>query len=187
MTMIPSEVAAQAAPVRALTSVTTVRPTARPTAVLRPSYQLRLESAWPAPEGESDACNNRASETLTGWLRRVATNRYEGRFVRETRLGFCGRHGPAVQACGAVLSGNGEVGVVGEVTAGAGGRPVMALFWQAIPGTTRIRIEGSCAPKFSEALEAMYRGAVHSVDFAVPDAGSHRMSLDDYGRTLHIR
>ena len=182
-TLLPPEVAAQAVRVRALTSV----PTPRPPAVLRPSYHLRMESAWPAPDGETDACNNRASESLVGWLRRVAANRYEGRFVRETRLGFCGRHGTAVQACGAVLRGNSEVGVVGEVTAGAAGRPAIALFWQPIPGTTRIRVEGSCPPKFTEALEAMYRGAVHSVDFPVPDAGPRRMRLDDYGWTLDIR
>ena len=162
------------------------RPTPR-AATLRPSYQLRLDSAWPSPAGETDACNNRASESLEGSLRRVGTNRYEGRFTRQTRLGFCGTHGTAVEACGAVLRGEGDVGVVGRVAAGADGRPVMTLFWQPVPGTTRIRMEGSCAPAFTQALEEMYRHAVHSVEFAVPDQGVKRVALEDYGRTLEIR
>jgi hypothetical protein len=154
---------------------------------LQPSYEVQLYSHWPVPPGETDACNNRASETLKGSLRRVAGNRYEGRFTRRTRLGFCGRHGTAVDRCGAVLRGEGQVGVVGELSYGAAGRPTMALVWQAVPGTTRIRVEGSCAPRFIEALEGMYRTAVHTVDFAIPEAGHHRLTLEDYGRTLEIR
>jgi hypothetical protein len=155
--------------------------------VLRPSYQLQLESAWPAPPGETDACNNRASETLAGSLRRVGANRYEGRFTRRTRLGFCGTHGAAVQRCGAVLRGEGQVGVVGVISAGAAGRPTMSLVWQPIPGTTRIRMDGSCAPRFIAALEGMYRDAVHSVDFSVPVEEHEKAILEDYGRTLEIR
>jgi hypothetical protein len=63
----------------------------------------------------------------------------------------------------------------------------MSLVWQPIPGTTRIRLEGSCAPRFTAALERMYRDAVHSVDFALPEEGQHQVALEDYGRTLDIR
>ena len=153
---------------------------------LQPSYRLQLESDWPVPPGETEACNNRASETLRGSLRRVAGNRYQGRFMRRTRLGFCGSHAAAVGRCGAVLQGEGEVGVVGEISYGAGGQPTMTLLWQPVPGTTRIRIEGSCAPRFINGLEAMYRSAVHSVDFVLPEPGQNRLTLEDYGRTLQI-
>jgi hypothetical protein len=158
-----------------------------PPVVLRPAYQVKLTSAWPAPRGETDACNNRASETLAGPLRRVSATRYEGRFTRETRLGFCGTHGSAVESCGAVLRGEGEVGVVGEVGYGGDGRPTMSLVWQPLPGGTRIRVEGSCPPRFTEALEAMYRNAVHSVDFPLPEEGYTALALEDYGRTLEMR
>jgi hypothetical protein len=158
-----------------------------PPAALRSSYRLHLTSAWPVPAGETEACNNRASETLDGSLRRVAPNRYEGRFTRQTRLGFCGTHGTAVERCGAVLRGKGEVGMVGEVSWGPDGRPTMSLVWQPVPGTTRIGVEGSCAPRFTAALERMYRNAVHSVDFTMPAEGVQRLALEDYGRTLEIR
>ncbi len=182
--MLADEAAAQALAARTLTAIA---PPPAGLVALRPRYQVQLESAWPIPPGETDRCNNRASETLEGSLRRVGASRYEGRFVRQTRLGFCGRHGPAVETCGAVLRGEGEVGVVGEISYGAEGRPTMSLVWQPVPGTTRIRIEGSCAPRFTEALEGMYRDAVHSVDFALPEEGRHQLSLEDYGRTLEIR
>jgi hypothetical protein len=182
--LLADHAAAQILGLRTLGGVTPTPPRA---AMLRPSYQLRLDSAWPSPAGETAACNNRASESLEGSLRRVGANRYEGRFTRQTRLGFCGTHGTAVEPCGAVLRGEGDVGVVGRVTAGSDGRSVMTLVWQPIPGTTRIRIEGSCAPAFTHALGEMYRNAVHSVDFAVPDQGLKRVALEDYGRTLEIR
>jgi hypothetical protein len=176
-----------AAQTRTLRTLGEVTPTPLRAATLRPSYQLRLDSAWPSPAGETDACNNRASESLEGSLRQVGATRYEGRFTRETRLGFCGAHGTAIERCGAVLRGEGDVGVVGRVTAGPDGRPVMTLIWQPIPGTTRVQVEGSCAPAFTRALEVMYRNAVHSVDFAVPGQGVQRVALEDYGRTLEIR
>ncbi len=181
--MLAGESAAQTHAPRTLTVVT---PTRASRVVLRPIYEVRLESAWPAPPGETDQCNNRASETLEGSLRRVAEGRYEGRFLRQTRLGFCGSHGPAVEPCGAVLRGEGEVGVVAEVTY-TNGLPVMSLLWRPVPGTTRIRIEGSCAQHFTEALGRMYRDAAHSVDFPVPEASRQRLTLEDYGRTIDIR
>ncbi len=169
------------------TPARTPGPPLAPAVVLRSHYELRLSSAWPAPPGESRECNNRATETLAGSLRRVAEGRYEGRFRRRTRLGFCGTHGPAVKSCGAVLHGEGDVGVVGEIAYSAGGRPTMTLVWQPVPGTTRVRVDGNCAVRFAGALERMYRDAVHSVDFAIPDEGPHRIALEDYGRTLQIR
>jgi hypothetical protein len=168
-----------------LTLTGTPPPAAR--VVLRPGYQVRIESAWPVPTGETDQCNNRAFETLEGSLRRVGTNRYAGRLLRRTRLGFCGTHGPAVTPCGAVLRGEGEVGVIGEISYASDGRPIMVLLWQPVPGKTRTRTEGSCAPGFTKALEGMYRDAVHSVDFALPEEGRHKLALEDYGRTLEIR
>jgi hypothetical protein len=153
---------------------------------LRSVYAVRLESAWPAPAGETDACNNRATETLVGTLRRVAPDRYEGRLERRTLLGFCGTHGAAVQPCGAVLRGEGEVAAEGRVVRDRG-RARMSLIWQPVPGTTRTALEGSCAPRFTAALEAMYRTAVHAVDFELPPASPHRVVLEDYGRMLEIR
>lgn len=153
---------------------------------LRPAYQVRLESAWPAPPGESETCNNRASETLVGTLKRVGPDRYEGHFARRTRLGFCGTHGPAIERCAAVLHGKGEVTAVGRIGPGEGG-PQLSLVWQPVPETTRIRVEGSCAPRFTAALEAMYRTAIHSVDFPVPQETPQRAVLDEYGRVLEIR
>jgi len=32
----------------------------------------------------------------------------------------------------------------------------------------------------------MYRSAVHSVDFVLPEPGHNRLTLEDYGRTLQI-
>ena len=157
----------------------------RPVA-LRSAYHIVLESAWPAPAGETDACNNRASETLAGTLRRVGPDRYEGRFSRRTRLGFCGSHGAAVQPCGAVLHGAGDVLAEGRVVEGSQGTPTISLVWQPVAATTRITVDGSCAPRFTRALEGMYRTAIHSVDFAIPAAGRHQVVLEDYGRTLDI-
>ncbi|HET8623569.1 MAG TPA: hypothetical protein VFM14_08400 [Gemmatimonadales bacterium] len=182
--MLADDAAAQTLTVGAPTGTA---PRAVPVVVLRPRYQIRLESAWPVPQGETDACNNRASDRLEGSLYRVGPNRYEGRFARETRLGFCGTHGTAVDACSAVLRGEGYVAVVGEVSAEAGGRPTMTLVWQPVPETTRTDIEGTCAPRFTEALEAMYRNSVHSVDFPVPAREHERIPLEDYGRTVDIR
>ena len=48
-------------------------------------------------------------------------------------------------------------------------------------------MEGSCAPRFIEALEGMYRDAVHSVDFMLPEGEGDKVALEDYGRTLEIR
>lgn len=180
--ILADEAAAQTLAARTLGGITP--PT--PRVVLRPRYRVRIESAWPTPPGETDQCNNRASETLEGSLRRVGTTRYEGRLHRQSRLGFCGTHGTAVTSCGAVLRGEGEVGVVAEVT-DINGAPVMSLVWRPMPGTTRVRIEGSCARRFMEALERMYRDAAHSVDFPVPGEGGHHLTLEDYGRTIDIR
>lgn len=153
---------------------------------LRPAYHVRLESAWPAPAGETETCNNRAFETLVGTLRRVGPDRYEGRFARRTRLGFCGTHGPAIERCGAVLQGEGEVAAVGRIVPDRRG-PQLSLVWQPVPETTRIRVDGSCAPRFTAALGEMYRTAIHSVDFAVPSESPQKVVLDDYGRMLEIR
>lgn len=181
---LAGETGAQTLVARTSVAVTPPNPAPGP---LRRSYQMRLESAWPAPGGETDRCNNRAFETLEGLLRQVGARRYEGRFARRTQLGFCGTHGPAVEPCGATLHGEGDVGVVAVIGYGADDRPLMSLVWQPVPGTTRVRIEGSCGPRFTDALEAMYRGAVHSVEFPLPAEGRHQVALEDYGRSLEIR
>jgi hypothetical protein len=153
---------------------------------LRAVYHLRVESNWPAPVGETDACNNRASETLVGTLTRVAPDRYEGRLARRTRLGFCGTHGVAIERCRTVLRGSGEVVARGRVVSGPVGR-MLALVWQPVPETTRIAQDGSCMPRFTAALEAMYRTALHSVEFPLPATSPQRFVLEDYGRVLEIR
>jgi hypothetical protein len=177
-------------PVHDARAQTLARPLAAPAPniPLRSVYGVRVESAWPTPPGETDACNNRASEVLVGTLHRAGNDRYDGRFVRRTRLGFCGTHAAAVDRCGLLLLGEGEVTVEGRVSRGADGISILSLTWHPVSSTTRLLVDGNCAPRFTAALEAMYRTAVHSVEFAVPAGeGPWEIALEDYGRRIELR
>jgi hypothetical protein len=160
-----------------------------PPDALRSSYQLRLTSAWPAPSGETEACNNRATEVLEGTLHRVSGTRYEGRFHRSTAIGFCGAHGAATAdaACAARLEGSGEVIVTGDVAPAGTAAATMTLLWRPDAARTAAAVRGTCAGRFQGALKAMYLTVSQRVDFTVPvETGAHSLALEDYGWTLDI-
>jgi hypothetical protein len=152
------------------------------------AYAVRLTSDWPVYPGESEACNNSGDEVLEGTVRRVATERYAGRFARINRLGFCGAHGrDQATACTLRLEGHDSVDV--EAVAFDEGRgPELRVWWHSAPATGAATVEGTCSERFEAAMRRMYADAVQEVELSVADAfvGRGSVRLDDYPWTAAI-
>ena len=85
-------------------------------------------------------------ESLAGTLSRNAEGTYSGSFTRETRLLFCGSHGPVTSACSLDLVGKGSVAMTGVVLAdetSPSGRSIRVT-WTPAAGH-QAAVTGNCA------------------------------------------
>jgi hypothetical protein len=167
----------------ALVAVVAARAHYRPSGaapVLAEAYTLRLASDWPDYPGESPSCNNSGAEVLEGTVTRLDGYRYAGRFTRASRLGFCGAHSAAQPtACGLQLRGRDTV-KVDAVAFDAGRGPELRVRWRGTVAGAVV-VDGTCSDRFKQALERMYREAVHEVELPIgDDVGNTAMRLGDY-------
>jgi hypothetical protein len=147
-------------------------PAAAAAGALKSVYHLRLTSRWPQ-EAVSAECRNGGVETVAGTLSRAADGTYSGSFVRETRLLFCGAHGPATSACSLDLVGKGSVAMTGVVMAdeaSPSGRSIRVT-WTPAAGQ-QAAVTGSCAQGFKEAVRGMYLSTLHAAEFPLTTVGS---------------
>jgi hypothetical protein len=155
------------APVPALTPVPGPAPGA-----LKSVYRIRLTSRWPQ-ESVSAECRNGGLETLAGTLDRKADGTYAGSFTRETRLLFCGAHGPATAACSLDLEGKGRVAMTGVVMGddtSPSGRSIRVT-WTPAAGH-QAAVTGDCAEGFKQAVRGMYLSTLHAAEFPLTTVGS---------------
>ena len=153
----------------ALTASTVPRPAP---GALKSVYHLRLTSLWPQ-EAVSAECRNGGLETLEGTLSRNGDGTYSGSFTRETRLLFCGAHGPVASACSLSLVGKGTVAMTGEVMAdetSPSGRSIRVT-WTPAAGH-QAAVTGNCAQGFKEAVRGMYLSTLHAAEFPLTTVGS---------------
>ena len=139
---------------------------------LKSAYRIRLTSRWPQ-ESVSAQCRNGGLETLTGTLSRNADGTYFGNFTRETRLLFCGAHGPVTSACSLDLVGKGSVAMTGAVMAdeaSPSGRSIRVT-WTPAAGH-QAAVTGTCAQGFKQAVRGMYLSTLHAAEFPLTTVGS---------------
>jgi hypothetical protein len=159
-------------------------------AILKATYRIHLQSAWPQLAGASKACVNGGGETLDGTLSENSDGTYSGTFARRTRLLFCGAHGSdGAEACQLTLQGEGQVNVSAVVMAddsSPSGRAAR-LVWVPAPDH-RASVTGACPTPFKEAVEAMYLNTRHSVELPLIEAGAVplRRQLTDYAWTVEM-
>lgn len=178
-----------AAPAAAQTASYSDAVTAPPTA-LASTYRLKLTSAWPqAAAGGEDDCRNGGDETVEGALQRGVDGVYRGSLDRRTVILFCGAHASGGEACALVLVGEGEVTMTGHAvpdeTSPSGS--ALRLSWR--PSASHASaVRGACSAGFKQAVERMYRSAVHGVEFAVPAAGAAPRTerLENYAWTVEV-
>lgn len=139
---------------------------------LKAAYRIRLTSRWPQ-DSVSATCWNGGVETLAGTLTRDVNGTYSGNFRRETRLLFCGAHGPATSACSLDLEGNGSVAMTGVVLAdetSPSGRSIRVT-WTPAAGQ-QAAVTGDCAEGFKQAVRGMYLSTLHAAEFPLTTVGS---------------
>jgi hypothetical protein len=156
-----------------LTPVPERAPVRGPTpGALKSVYRVRLTSRWPQ-ESVSAQCRNGGLEILTGTLDRNADGTYSGSFTRETRLLFCGAHGPATAACSLDLVGRGSVAMTGVVMGddtSPSGRSIRVT-WTPAAGH-QAAVTGDCAEGFKQAVRGMYLSTLHAAEFPLTTVGS---------------
>ena len=155
---------------------------------LKPVYRIRLTSRWPQ-ESLSAECRNGGVETVTGVLNRNADGTYSGSFARETRLAFCGAHGPATAACSLDLVGKGSVSMRGAVMAdetSPSGRSIRVT-WTPAAGH-QAAVTGDCAEGFKEAVREMYLSTLHAAEFPLTTlgAGPRTDELESYAWRVEV-
>lgn len=156
-----------------LPPVLELAPVPRPAGgALKSMYRIRLTSRWPQ-ESVSPDCRNGGLETLTGTLGRHADGTYSGNFTRETRLLFCGAHGPLTSACSLDLAGKGSVEMTGVVMTdetSPSGRSIRVT-WTPAAGH-QAAVTGTCAEGFKQAVRGMYLSTLHAAEFPLTTVGS---------------
>ena len=157
-------------------------------AILADRYHIRLTSAWPQLPAV-DSCENGGDETVEGTLTRTATGDYAGTLSRQTRLLFCGAHGPAGDRCALVLDGEGAVvtrGMVVPDERSPTGR-VLRMAWTPAAEHSA-QVSGECGAEFKERVERMYLSVRHGAEFALPDGGAAPRTerLEDYPWVVEI-
>jgi len=139
---------------------------------LKAAYRLRLTSLWPQ-QIVTAGCRNGGEETLDGTLTRNPDGTYSGSFVRQTRLLFCGAHGPAASACSLDLVGKGRVTMTGAVLedeTSPSGRSIR-VSWTPAAGH-EAEVSGECAEGFKQAVRSMYLSTLHAAEFPLTTVGS---------------
>jgi hypothetical protein len=156
---------------------------------LAPAYRLRLTSAWPRWEGAPAGCADGGLETVEGILRRTGAEQYSGRFIRRTRLLFCGSHGSGTGTCELILEGSGKVEMTGAVmpdeTSPSGSSARLA--W--VPtGDHNAVVAGPCEEGFKQAVQQMYLSVRHGAEVPLPAAGTGpiRQRLENYAYVAEI-
>ena len=143
-----------------------------PPGALKTVYRIRLTSRWPQ-DSVSAECRNGGLETVTGTLNRNTDGTYAGDFTRETRLVFCGAHGPVASACSLDLVGKGRVAMTGVVMAdetSPSGRSIRVI-WTPAAGH-QAAVTGNCAQGFRQAMRRMYLSTLHAAEFPLTTVGS---------------
>lgn len=160
-------------------------------AALSPSYRVRLVSDWPQYSAGALGCVNGGQEMLEGTLSQGADGAYSGQLRRHATIYFCGVHGGTEGACALTLTSEGEVAARGLVTQEAEGwnDPWLLLRWHTPEGASQVEVGGDCPARFNQALERMYLGVSHSLEFSLPAAGAgpRTLRLDDYGWIVDVR
>ena len=180
---LAAPVAAQSAAPVDPTSLALAAPSGAPMpGALKPAYRLRLVSTWPQ-QTVSAGCRNGGEETLEGTLTRNPEGTYAGQFTRQTRLLFCGAHGPSASACSLDLVGKGTVAMTGVVVgdeSSPSGRSIRVT-WTPVPGH-EAAVAGECAAGFKAAVRDMYLSTVHAAEFPATTVGSGPRTdeLDSY-------
>jgi hypothetical protein len=161
------------APVAPAALVLTAPPMPTPVPVaLKSAYRLRLTSRWPQ-QLVAAGCRNGGTETLDGTLTLNPDGTYSGSFARQTRLLFCGAHGPVASACSLDLVGKGRVTMTGVVLADAtspSGRSIRVT-WTPAAGH-QAAVSGECAEGFKQAVRSMYLSTLHAAEFPLTTVGS---------------
>jgi hypothetical protein len=161
------------APVAPASLTLTAPPISAPApGALKSAYRLRLTSRWPQ-QIVAAGCRNGGEETLDGTLTRSPDGTYSGSFARQTRLLFCGAHGPAASACSLDLVGQGRVtmtGVVMEDETSPSGRSIRVT-WTPDAGH-EAEVSGQCAEGFKQAVRSMYLSTLHAAEFPLTTVGS---------------
>lgn len=161
------------APVAPAALVLTTPPMPAPAPVaLKSAYRLRLTSRWPQ-QLVAAGCRNGGAETLDGTLTLNPDGTYSGSFARQTRLLFCGAHGPVASACSLDLVGKGRVTMTGVVLADAtspSGRSIRVT-WTPVAGH-EAAVSGECAEGFKQAVRRMYLSTMHAAEFPLTTVGS---------------
>jgi hypothetical protein len=161
------------------------------TGALKSEYRIRLTSAWPQYGDAAGDCLNGGQEVLEGTLIRTNDGGYTGAFTRTSGLSFCGTHSGAPEVCSLSLNGHGLAGVAAylvesRATADEGRR--IELVWRPRAIGNTVSVRGTCPVDFNQALQSMWLGATHAVDFVLPVSGAGRqvISLEDYGWVVEI-
>lgn len=155
-------------------------------AELRPSYQVRLTSAWPQYVAWP-GCVNGGEEELTGTLLRAGDGSYHGVLRRATAIRFCGSHGQSADACTLLLAGEDVVAAVAMVHEEDGQR-YWVLRWAAPTVNGGAEVTGSCAPAFGAAVRRLYGSVAHALEVPLPTApAGHRVHLEDFGWVAELR
>ncbi len=158
---------------------------------LKSEYRIRLTSAWPQYGEAGSDCLNGGQEVLEGTLIRTNDGGYTGAFTRISGLSFCGTHSRAPEACALSLNGRGMAGVTAyrvESRAAADEGRRIELVWRPVETGSAVSVKSTCPVDFNQALQSMWLGATHAVDFVLPAPGAGRqvIPLEDYGWTLEI-
>lgn len=160
-------------------------------AALKPAYQIHLVSDWPQLGTADGRCMNGGEEMLDGTVELTSGGNYIGTLERRATIRFCGAHGQAREACSLTLRSTGPVSARGEVHPFTSGwtNPVVELHWATASEGNGVAVEGDCPPAFNNALQQMYLGVTHVLEFTLPVVGDGARTerLDDYGWTVKVK
>jgi hypothetical protein len=160
-------------------------------AALKPSYRIHLASEWPQFSSVDGGCINGGEEVLDGTVELTSGGNYLGTLERRATIRFCGAHGTAREACSLTLRSTGPVAARGEVHPFTSGwtNPVVELQWSTTGEGNGVAVEGNCPAAFNDALQRMYLGVTHVLEFSLPVVGDSARTerLDDYGWTVEVK
>lgn len=160
-------------------------------AALKQVYRVHLVSDWPQLGTADGRCVNGGEESLEGNVELTSGGNYLGTLERRATIRFCGAHGQAREACSLTLRSAGRVAAQGEVQPFTSGwaNPVVELHWATALEGNGVAVEGDCPAAFNDALQRMYLGVTHVLEFSLPVAGEGPRTerLEDFGWTVEVQ